>query len=227
LIRIHDHTPLLILTSLIGGLRQRGQTRPDDDQFPHACATMEWFRRALTSAIAASTSHDSTEGLVKSRENEHASQRRQTPYVTASGLTVADVFDILSPRHEHRLDRSITTCGRNLMKVVRIYTGADNQTHFQDLDADTFATLAAKVGEGAVRLNQGPAKSFSDFHNAPRRQYVVIMSGMMEIEIADGVKRQLGPGDVLVAEDLTGKGHITRGIGEEPRISLAVPLASE
>jgi hypothetical protein len=27
-----------------------------------------------------------------------------------------------------------------------------------------------------------------------------------------------------VAEDLTGKGHITRNIGDEPRISLAVPL---
>lgn len=110
------------------------------------------------------------------------------------------------------------------MKVVRIYTGADNQTHFQDLDVETFAPLAAKVGEGAVRLNQGPAKSFSDFHNAPRRQYVVITSGMMEVEIADGTKRQFVPGDVLVAEDLTGKGHITRGIGEDPRVSLSVPL---
>ena len=76
------------------------------------------------------------------------------------------------------------------MKVIRIYTGTDNQTHFQDLDVETFAPLAAKVGEGDVRLNRGPAKSFSDFHNAPRRQYVVITSGMMEVEIADGTKRQ-------------------------------------
>ncbi len=111
------------------------------------------------------------------------------------------------------------------MKVVRIYTGTDSQTHFQDLDLETFAKLSATVGEGPVRLNQGPAKSFSDFHNAPRRQYVVVMSGMMEVEIGDGTKRQLVPGDVLVAEDLTGKGHITRGIGEDPRVSLAVPLA--
>jgi hypothetical protein len=110
------------------------------------------------------------------------------------------------------------------MKVVRIYTGADHQTHFQDLAVETFATMAANVGKGEVRLNQGPAKSFSDFHNAPRRQYVVITSGMMEVEIADGTKRQFGPGDVLVAEDLTGRGHITRGIGEDPRVSLAVPL---
>jgi quercetin dioxygenase-like cupin family protein len=110
------------------------------------------------------------------------------------------------------------------MKVVRVYTGADNQTHFEDLDLEAFATLAPKVGEGPIRLNRGPAKSSSDFHNAPRRQYVVIMAGTMEIEIGDGSKRQLGPGDVLVAEDLTGKGHIMRGVGEDPRITLAVPL---
>ncbi len=111
------------------------------------------------------------------------------------------------------------------MKIVRIYTGADDQTHFEDLAPDTFATLAAKVGEGPIRVNQGPANSFSDFHNAPRRQYVVVMSGAMEIEINDGTKRHLVPGDVLVAEDLTGKGHITRGVGDDPRISLSVPLA--
>jgi quercetin dioxygenase-like cupin family protein len=111
------------------------------------------------------------------------------------------------------------------MKIVRTYTGADNQTHFQDLDPDAFATLAGKVGEGAIRVNQGPAGSFSDFHTAPRRQYVVIMSGGMEIEISDGTTRRLVPGDVLVAEDLTGKGHITRGVGADPRITLAVPLA--
>jgi quercetin dioxygenase-like cupin family protein len=113
------------------------------------------------------------------------------------------------------------------MNVVRVYTGDDQQTHFQELDLDTFATLAAKVGEGPVRLNRGPAKSFSDFHNAPRRQYVVMMAGVLEIEVGDGTKRQLVPGDVLVAEDLTGKGHITRGVGEEPRATLAVPLAGE
>jgi quercetin dioxygenase-like cupin family protein len=111
------------------------------------------------------------------------------------------------------------------MQVVRIFSGADGQTHFQDVDLEAFATLSAQVGEGPVRLNRGPAKSFSDFHNAPRRQYVVMMSGEMEIEIGDGTKRVLSPGDVLVAEDLTGKGHITRGVGEQPRVSLAVPLA--
>src|SRR5262245_60428207 len=159
---------------------------------------------------------------MKSRENTDTLRRWQTPRAVALGLTAAGVFDILNHRPKRTRKSSTTPCRRTHMKIVRIYTGADNQTHFQDLAPDAFATLAAKVGEGAIRVNQGPATSFSDFHNAPRRQYVVIMSGAIEIEISEGTTRQLVPGDVLVAEDLTGKGHITRGIGADPRISLAV-----
>ena len=50
------------------------------------------------------------------------------------------------------------------------------------------------------------------------------MSGTAEFETADGVVRRLFPGDVLVAEDVTGHGHIARNIGDEFRVSLAVPL---
>src|SRR5262245_47495454 len=137
---------------------------------------------------------------MKSRENADAWRRRQRPIPMALCLTAAGVFAILSQRHALTRTSSTTMHRRTLMKIVRIYTGADNHTHFQDLDADAFATLAAKVGDGGIRVNQGPATSFSDFHNAPRRQYVVVMSGAMEIEIADGTTRQLAPGDVLVAE---------------------------
>ena len=34
-----------------------------------------------------------------------------------------------------------------------------------------------------------------------------------------------GPGHVTLAEDLTGRGHVTRVPGPEPRISAAIPLA--
>ena len=64
-----------------------------------------------------------------------------------------------------------------------------------------------------------------DFHQAPRRQYVVNMSGTAEFETADGSVRRMYPGDVLIAEDVTGHGHIARSIGDEHRVSLAVPLA--
>ena len=50
------------------------------------------------------------------------------------------------------------------------------------------------------------------------------LSGEAEVEASDGEVRHIGPGTVMLAEDLSGKGHITRGIGTEDRISLFIPL---
>jgi hypothetical protein len=111
------------------------------------------------------------------------------------------------------------------MQIVRVYTGADGESHFEDLTPEQFAQIVNKVGEGPVTLNCRPSPSFSDYHQAPRRQYVVNLSGVAEFETADGSTRRLVPGDVLVAEDLTGHGHIARSIGEAFRVSLAIPLA--
>ena len=94
-----------------------------------------------------------------------------------------------------------------------------------DLTPEQFAQIVNNLGAGPITLNCRPSPSFSDYHQAPRRQYVVNLSGVAEFETADGTKRRLAPGDVLVAEDLTGHGHIARSIGEEFRVSLAVPLA--
>lgn len=111
------------------------------------------------------------------------------------------------------------------MQIVRVYSGDDGESHFEDVTADQFAEIAKRVGEGEVTVNRRTSPSFSDYHTAPRRQYVVNLSGIAEFETADGSVRRLVPGDVLVAEDLTGHGHIARSIGDEFRVSLAVPLS--
>ena len=110
------------------------------------------------------------------------------------------------------------------MQIVRVFSGGDGESHFEDLTPDQFAEIVNRVGEGEVTLNRRASPSFSDYHTAPRRQYVVNLSGIAEFETADGSVRRLVPGDVLVAEDLTGHGHIARSIGDEFRVSLAVPL---
>ena len=63
-----------------------------------------------------------------------------------------------------------------------------------------------------------------EWHCAPRRQYTITLSGVAEVEVSDGTKRQVGAGDVLLAEDLTGEGHITRVISEDPRYYIVVAL---
>jgi hypothetical protein len=111
------------------------------------------------------------------------------------------------------------------MQIVRVYAGDDGESHFEDLTPEQFAEIVNRVGPGDINLNHRPSPSFSDYHTAPRRQYVVNLGGTAEFETADGTVRRLYPGDVLIAEDVTGHGHIARGIGDDFRTSLAVPLA--
>ena len=66
--------------------------------------------------------------------------------------------------------------------------------------------------------------SFIDWHPAPRRQYVITLEGQTEIGLGDGTKRILNPGDVLLADDLTGRGHTTAVYGDKPRVSVAIPI---
>ena len=63
-----------------------------------------------------------------------------------------------------------------------------------------------------------------DWHPAPRRQFVVTLSGQWDIECGDGTVRRFGRGDVMLADDLTGQGHISRVVGDEPHIIMTVPL---
>ena len=59
------------------------------------------------------------------------------------------------------------------------------------------------------------------WHNAPRRQFVITLTGRSEIGVGDGSSQQLGPGDMMLAEDLTGQGHTTR-IVEAPWLAVSV-----
>jgi len=108
--------------------------------------------------------------------------------------------------------------------IVRLYTGDDGESHFEELD------LAAHPELGNVQQNKGisfrssEAGHFSDWHHAPRRQYVITLTGEMEIAVGDGTLRHFGPGDVLLAQDLTGRGHTTRIVGNQPRTSATIPL---
>ncbi len=111
------------------------------------------------------------------------------------------------------------------MKIIRVFSGDDGESHFEDVTPEELATFVNRLGTCDITLGLRPSPSFSDYHNAPRRQYVVNLSGTAEFETADGTKVQMEPGDVLVAEDLTGHGHIARSLGDTPRASLAIPLA--
>ncbi len=65
-----------------------------------------------------------------------------------------------------------------------------------------------------------------DYHTASRRQYVVTLSGHAELVLSGGQTIEVGPGSIELAEDLTGKGHITRTVGTEDRVVILIPVSA-
>jgi len=114
------------------------------------------------------------------------------------------------------------------MQSVRMYTGDDGQSHFEDMELPFDAIQEAQRTDIHAALGiqfvYQPPGFVIDMHPAPRRQYVITLQGLAEIVMGDGTTLRFGPGDVLLAEDLTGQGHITRIVGDIARISAQISL---
>jgi len=118
--------------------------------------------------------------------------------------------------------------------VTRLYTGTDGQSHAEDTEvAWRPAALRAELSESAstkvtaAQFLRWPRGFVWAEHPASKRQYVIIISGQGEVDVVGGNKVQLTPGRVLLAEDVTGKGHTTRVGADEDLVMLVVPLARE
>ena len=117
------------------------------------------------------------------------------------------------------------------LMMTRLYTGPDGQTHAEETEAkftagtnnEVFKLLAIQGAE----LHRAAPGSVIDWHTAPRRQYVITLSGQGEIEVAGGKKFAVGPGHIDLVEDTSGKGHITRVTGTEDRVTLQLPLSAQ
>jgi mannose-6-phosphate isomerase-like protein (cupin superfamily) len=115
------------------------------------------------------------------------------------------------------------------MKVTRLYTGPDNQSHFEDIEIPfeskgDFGLFTVPVGAKAVFFREIPRKYHYTWHNVICQEYVITLEGRAEIEVGSGEKRRFGKGDVLLAEDITGQGHVTRSIGNKPWRQVFITL---
>ena len=121
------------------------------------------------------------------------------------------------------------------ISLTRMYASADGETHFEDVVVKTTrVAIALDVPAGDMaspapvteltflRMDAGYAR---DWHPAPRRQFVFVSAGEVELEVSDGERRRFGPGSVVLAEDTTGKGHQTRAGGTGPSLVIWVACA--
>jgi hypothetical protein len=104
---------------------------------------------------------------------------------------------------------------------LRIYADQDGETHMEDIDIALlprvfFAgrpplslsdTLAAS-GCNICRVPAGMCEVA--WHNPEGRKLAIWLTGEVEFETSDGNVRRLAAGNIVLAEDTTGKGHISR-----------------
>jgi hypothetical protein len=113
------------------------------------------------------------------------------------------------------------------MGTFRLYTGTDGQSHVETIDLTHTTSWTAGLQTTNITFRTMPVGTFQDWHPAPRRQFVIILSGHLEIGLGDGSKHVFGPGDARLVEDTTGKGHTTAVHGTTPCVTATVPLAQQ
>lgn len=157
-------------------------------------------------------------------------------FIALSLLAIAPVW---AGGHEKAASEAPKTA--NLLRYTRLYTGDDNETHFEDvtvtfayqdygsedIPAVWFPLEGIREAEGfhfiAMPANWGGSKPYP----APRRQFIIPLSGEMVFYASDGDERTFTAGDVLLVEDTTGAGHLSRMTSTGMGLFAVVPIPDE
>ena len=115
------------------------------------------------------------------------------------------------------------------MRIHNLYEDDAGVSHFRDIEvaweelrpANKFS---AREPASGIVFRETTRDYTVDWHPAPRRQYVINLDATAHITAGDGEIRVIGPGEVLLVEDTTGKGHITQYVGGAMRRSIFVAL---
>lgn len=115
------------------------------------------------------------------------------------------------------------------MKITKIFCGENGESYFEDIeipliDQGEIGFLSEGMSVKKLQFRKVSADYDYDFHNAPQKQYIVLLDGGVEIETSLGEIRQFKTGEILLVEDISGKGHKTRNLEEMERTSVFIHL---
>ncbi|PKD44987.1 hypothetical protein [Rhodohalobacter barkolensis] len=119
-----------------------------------------------------------------------------------------------------------------MFKITRLYSDENGHSRFEESkiplkDAGDIGALSDAVSAKEVIFREVDPSYDYNFHNAPQRQYIILLDGEIEIETSLGDKRNFGAGEILLVEDITGKGHKTRNLTPIRRKSVFITLPDE
>ena len=111
------------------------------------------------------------------------------------------------------------------MGIFRLFTNGDGKSQVEGLDLSSHPELTEATGTQNIFFREWAPGHFIDWHPAPRRQYIISLSGLVEVGLEDGTTHRFLPGDARLVEDTTGKVHTTLVPGDEPCVTAVIPLA--
>ena len=115
------------------------------------------------------------------------------------------------------------------MRVTRVYSDDRGESHFADVeialsDAGEIGHLSRAIDAKSIVFRTNDPGYDYDWHSAPARQFIVLLDGAIELEVSDGTRRVFRGGDVLLMEDISGRGHRTLHVERSERRSIFVEL---
>jgi hypothetical protein len=115
------------------------------------------------------------------------------------------------------------------MRIHHLYADADGESHFEDIEIEWVeetpsSKLSQRFPVRSIIFREVPPAYDLDWHPAPRRQYIINLDAGVKLTASDGESRVVGAGEVVLVEDVTGKGHLSQAVEGQMRHCIFVTL---
>jgi hypothetical protein len=115
------------------------------------------------------------------------------------------------------------------MRIHNLYEDAKGISHFRDIEVEWASEgpggkMSNRLSATGIIFRQTKPDYDLDWHPAPRRQYIINLDAGVKITASDGESRIIGAGEVVLVEDVSGKGHLSQAVAGKIRHSVFVPI---
>jgi hypothetical protein len=115
------------------------------------------------------------------------------------------------------------------IRVHNLYCDPSGESHWRDIHIDWAqegpeGKTSTRLPAAGIIFRQTQAEHDLPWHPAPRRQYIINLDAGVQLTASDGEARVIGAGEVVLVEDVTGKGHLSKSVNNQMRHSIFVPI---
>ena len=115
------------------------------------------------------------------------------------------------------------------IRIHNLYCDAAGESHWRDVQVDWAqegpeGKTSTRMPATGIIFRQTQAEHDRPWHPAPRRQYIINLDAGVELTASDGQARTIGAGEIVLVEDTSGKGHLSKSVNNQMRHSIFIPI---